>query len=259
MGHEVTPVPWDGQRVNWNAQDVVVLRSTWNYHHAFDAFGRWLATLEAAGVTVLNPVPLLRWNAHKRYLLDLAAADIRIPETVLVPRGMSRGDLEPLLARRWVSAVIKPAVSANAYLTERVALQPLAAYHRRVGELAAHGDVLAQELLTEVERRGEYSAVFFNGEFSHAVLKRPRAGEFRVQEKYGGTIESVEPDATLLAASRVVLAALPSLPAYARLDLVQEVDGWTLMEVELIEPTLFLQTSPDAAERFASAIVARSR
>lgn len=258
LGHLVSTAPWDSPVVNWREHDVAVLRSTWNYHHALDAFMRWLDALEAAGVVLLNPVPLVRWNAHKAYLLALRDAGIRVPETVLIARDAGRAELDALGSRSWTEVVIKPAVSANAHKTERMPSNPLAFLRERVAALASHGDVLVQELVPEVGHIGEHSIVFFNGAFSHAVLKRPGAGDFRVQEKFGGTNVLVDVDEELMRACRQILEALPAVPAYVRLDVVRAATGCMLMEVEAIEPTLFLGMSRGAADRFARAILAHA-
>jgi glutathione synthase/RimK-type ligase-like ATP-grasp enzyme len=164
-----------------------------------------------------------------------------------------------LSGRRWTTAVVKPAVSANAHRTEVLTADAPAAFEARLSALAARldADVLAQELVSEIQTDGEYSMIFFDDAFSHAVLKRPAPGEFRVQEQFGGANTRVRVDPRLERAARGVLEALPERPVYARLDLVPRGDGFLLMEVELIEPTLFLALDPQAPERFARAILAR--
>ncbi len=249
-GAEPRAVVWDDPAVDWTSFDAIVLRSTWDYHLRIGEFLAWLDALEACGAKVWNPVPLLRWNTDKSYLRDLDVP--RVP-TAFVPRG---GDVRRAMREHgWRRAVVKPSVSATAY--ETFIVEDGQSCPSPVRE------VLVQPFLHEIVRDGEWSLLFFGGEYSHAVLKRARPGDFRVQNDFGGTFEVREPGAAVVDGAARVLAAVP--PAlYARVDGVV-IDGvFTLMELELIEPVLFFGQHPQAAARltrqlfFSAAAVSKS-
>ena len=154
---------------------------------------------------------------------------------------------------------MKPAVSGGAHRTWRASPgEP--ADEARLSAMAGDGTVLIQPLVDEIERDGEWSLIFFDGRFSHAVIKRPRSGDFRVQKEHGGTVEPIVPSASIIAdAARAIAAASAAgeTPLYARVDGCV-VDGTLmLMELELLEPELFLRTDAAAGDRLASALLAR--
>jgi hypothetical protein len=236
-GAEARAVVWADPTVDWTSFDAIVVRSTWDYHLRIDEFLAWLDQLEACDARVWNPVPLLRWNADKSYLRELDVP--RVP-TAFVHRG---GDVRAAMREHgWHCAVVKPNVSATAFETFIIdAEQPC--------QLATR-DVLVQPFIDEVVRDGEWSLLFFGGVYSHAVLKRARAGDFRVQNDFGGTAEVRDPGAAIVeSAARALAAAPPTL--YARVDGVVIAGVFTLMELELIEPVLFLREHPEAAARLA--------
>jgi len=253
-GHRVTPVPWDAREVAWTAFDAVVVRSVWDYHLRPAEFLRWVGAVEAAGTPLLNPPVVLRWNHHKSYLRDLADRGVETVPTIWLPRGASP-DLAGLLAARgWSEAVVKPAVSASAHETWVIPGAPTADDQRRLGALLETREALVQPLLPEVRSPGEWSLVFFGGAFSHALLKRPRPGDFRVQEELGGRADPVDPPPHLVAQAERVLAAAPAPCLYARVDGVERAGRLVLMELELIEPVLYFGAAAAAPDRFASAL-----
>jgi glutathione synthase/RimK-type ligase-like ATP-grasp enzyme len=245
-------VVWDDPAVAWESFDAIVVRSCWDYHLRIGEFSAWLAQLEAIGARLVNPPAMLRWNLDKRYLRDL---DLPIVPTVwLEPR--ERVELEPLLrARGWKRAVVKPAISASAFGTFVTDGRDQA----RVDELLAHSPLLVQPFIDEVVTLGEWSLIYFDGVFSHAVVKRPREGDFRVQSELGATTTLAPAPRGLREQADTALAAAPALPTYARVDGVM-IDGvFTLMELELIEPVLFLGMKDGSAARFAEAVVGRMK
>jgi glutathione synthase/RimK-type ligase-like ATP-grasp enzyme len=257
-GHPVRGVPWDAD-TDWAQFDSVVVRSPWDYHQRPSDFLAWLDRLERSGARVWNPTPLLRWNSNKRYLLDLAARGVPIVPTTLLTRD-TPADLAAVLAARSGSEfVIKPAFAAGAIDTWVTSPRLATEHQPRLTSLLARSDVLVQPFVDEVRTRGEWSLIFFDNAFSHAVLKRPRPGDFRVQEKHGGSAEPVPtPPATLIDHARKVLAAASPDPLlYARVDGVEINSTFTLMELEALEPALFLSTSPGAGDRLANALLAR--
>ena len=254
LGVRADPVCWDDPAADWLAYGAVVLRSTWDYHHRVAEFHAWIDRLEAMGARLWNPPPILRWNTDKRYLARLSHPDLSPPPTVILDRG-SAVDLRVLLeSRGWDEAVLKPAVSADGYSTERTSLAEAAADQIVLDSMLARGDVVIQPLVPEIRSHGETSLMFFGGIFSHAVSKRPKAGEFRVQERLGGIIARTEPPQQLVAAARDLLTTHAPGCLYARVDVLVTAERFLLMELELLEPSLYLEHYPPSARAFALAI-----
>lgn len=258
-GAAVSPAVWDDPSVAWSRFDAVVIRSTWDYYRRPEAFAAWVERLEAARVRLLNPPDVVRWNMHKRYLLELERRGVAVIPTALLPRGQPARLDELLAARRWQDAVVKPAVSAGAWQTWLLTAPGSSADQARLDALLAEGDALVQPLCAALLTQGEHSFVFLRGAFSHAAVKRPRAGDFRVQAELGGSIAPFEPPPGLIAQARWVVQAAGGRPLYARVDGVLVGGKLVLMELELIEPDLYLEHAPGAAERLAAALLAELR
>ncbi|MFI5327875.1 MAG: RimK family alpha-L-glutamate ligase, partial [Candidatus Rokuibacteriota bacterium] len=248
---------WNAPDAVWEGFDAIVLRSNWDYHFEPDAFVGWLDRLERAGARVFNPPALVRWNLTKAYLLELARAGVPTVATVIL-EDETRAGLEAVMAARgWSRVVMKPVISASAHDTRLVSAATL---DEAVGALASGAmrrPVLVQPFVEEIQTRGEWSLVFIEAEMTHAVLKRPAAGEFRVQPRLGGTVETPQPPDAVRAVGRAALAALPAPPLYARIDGVETAAGFQIMEVEVNEPGLFFPHAPAAATRFAEALLRR--
>lgn len=252
LGVEAAPAVWDDASADWKSFDAAVLRSPWDYHLSPAAFLAWLSRLEALGVPLWNPPGVVRANADKRYLKELEAAGVPVAPTAWVARG-GKADLDALLsARGWTDAVVKPAVSAGAFRTSRV--KPGEEGRRALEEVLAHSDAMVQPFLPEIAAEGEWSFVFLDGRFSHAVLKTVRAGDFRVQEEHGGRVRRAEPPPGLLVQARDALLACPGPTLYARIDGVRRDGSLLLVEAELTEPSLYLSLCPGAAGLFARLI-----
>lgn len=261
-GVRVDAKPWGSPAPHWAGYAAVVLRSCWDYHLAPGPFLGWVDELEAAGVPLLNPPAAIRWNVDKRYLQLLEARGCPVVPTAFVD-AVGPDTLSDVLARRgWRRAVVKPAVSAGAYRTFVTTAAEARAHEAAFADVRSAGSVLVQPFLDEVVEEGEWSLVFLEGAFSHAVLKRPKRGDYRVQEQFGGVAApAVPPHGTVEAAHRAVEAAREATGAdllYARVDGVVLGGGLHLMELELIEPVLFLRGSTGAAARFAHALLRRA-
>ncbi len=249
----VEPAVWDDPGVDWSGYDAVVLRSTWDYHHRPAEFLQWIARLEAAGVRVWNPPALLRWNLDKRYLAELGGQGVAVVPTLTLRQDSGTSLPSTLASAGWDEAVVKPAVSASAHETWRTSRARAELDAARFAALVRAGDVLVQPYLPAIEQ-GEWSLCFIGGRYSHAVLKRPRPGDFRVQSELGGEVLVARPEPGLVGCAEEIVARLPAPWLYARVDAC-EVDGaLVLMELELIEPTLFFHADPAAPARFAEAL-----
>jgi hypothetical protein len=254
-GATVEPAVWDDPGVRWPRYDRVILRSCWDYHLRPGEFLDWLDRMEREGIPLWNPAPVARGNVDKGYLAALAAAGIPVVPTAFLERGEAV-DLGPLLDERgWTDVVIKPSVSASAFRTLRIGRGEAVAARAGLEEMAAASRVLIQPFLPEVQTRGEWSLMFLLGEYSHSVLKRPGAGDFRVQAELGGSALPERPAPALVEQARAVVETIPGPWLYARVDGVEIGGTFTLMELELIEPSLFLAADPRAPARFAEAIL----
>jgi glutathione synthase/RimK-type ligase-like ATP-grasp enzyme len=220
---------------------------------------RWFALLdrfEAEGIPVSNPVSILRWNSDKSYLAELDAAGIPSVPT-LVSDALDAAALDHARANFAVDTlVVKPPISGGADGTFRLTLGD------DIPDSVAGQRMMIQPYLPTIAEEGEYSLFYFGGNFSHAIIKRPAAGDFRVQEQYGGYEAAVAPPAAAQDLAQRAFAATASITgtgtlAYARVDILRDGDGvFRLMELELIEPSLFLRFAPDNGAAFAEALLA---
>ncbi len=253
-GIRAVPAVWDDAGVDWAAFDAIVVRSTWDYFHHLDRFRAWIAARDRAGVPLFNAAAIMLANVDKTYLRGLERAGVPVVPTAWPGAGSRLADV--LAAQGWAEAVVKPAVSGGAFETWRVAAAEADAHQHRFAALLARGDVLVQPFLPQIAG-GEVSLVYFDGRFSHALVKTPRAGDFRVQPQHGGQQQAYRPSAALVAQGAALLAALPETPLYARVDGLVQNGALRLMELELVEPHLYLATNPGAEARFADAIARR--
>jgi glutathione synthase/RimK-type ligase-like ATP-grasp enzyme len=251
-GYEVVPVIWGG-RIAGSA--TLVIRSTWDYVEDPNRFVAWLGELEAADVAVYNPTSLLRWNLHKRYLVDLATRGVSIVPTVVVPKQHDVDLVELLRVHDWDDAVIKPAIGATARLALHVGDCAADAAQRHLDEMVFDEDALVQQFVPSVRAAGEWSVIAIGGVVTHAVNKRAAEGDWRVHAEFGGSTERVDlGDAVTAAANRAIKAIAPT-PLYARIDLVEAASGeLQVIELELIEPELFFRFAPHAATRMAQLV-----
>lgn len=246
---------WSDPNYDWKSCDMVVIRSCWDYHLRLPEFLRWIDSLEHRGVRVWNRPATLRWNADKVYLRDLERRGVPIVPTLWFESERAISLKHELQNAGWGQAVVKPRVSATAYRTKLVRADYAEEAQELLDELRDGPGVMVQKFMDGIVCEGEWSLIFFGGKFSHAVLKKPKSGDFRVQHDFGGLEEIATPPAFVLAAAeRIMLAAGETL--YARVDGVIDNGEFRLMELELIEPALFLLRCSGAAERFAEAIVA---
>jgi glutathione synthase/RimK-type ligase-like ATP-grasp enzyme len=258
LGVSAEAAVWSDHRVDWRQVDGVVIRSCWDYHRRIAEFREWLNRLESLGVPVWNSPSLVRWNADKRYLLDLASRGIAtVPTMIAAGPAVARDVEEIAMAQGWSRIVVKPAISASGQDTYALRTPFDDGARIKIESAAIGGSLLVQPFADEVARDGEFSFTFIDGVLSHATLKRAAAGEFRVQTDHGGSVEHVDAPEELAHQAHRVLGALPEAPLYARVDGISRGGAFLLMELELIEPNLFLGFSPGAVERFAEAIRVR--
>lgn len=253
-GWTVEEVKWRDTGADWDQYDAVYLCTAWDYPDYFDEFIALLNRIEASSTMLVNDLSLVRWNMRKTYLRDLEAAGAGIVPSLWFE------DFDGDTIGRWFdvhgtdTVIIKPVVGANSQDTF-VLHNPIDNDTQSLLRVAFQNRAyLVQPFVESIRTEGEFSLFYFGGEFSHAILKRPASGEFRSQEEYGSQIKNVQPEAALLNAGAKIVALIEPQPVYVRVDLIRGPDGrLLLMELELIEPSLYLRTDDGAAERFAAA------
>lgn len=253
-GVDARATVWDDPAVDWAAFDAIIVRSCWDYYLRYEPFMRWIDQRAREDVVLWNPPALLKWNADKQYLRELEERGIPVVPTRWVERGAATSLADIAASTGWREAVVKPAISASAHSTWRVSLPPSEEDSLRFDREVALRTVLVQPLLEEVARDGELSLVFLGETFSHAVIKRPKPGDFRVQHEHGGSAELVSASDEVIAQAAAALAGAPAPTLYARVDGCIVNDAFVLMELELLEPSLFFSLEPDAANRMASLV-----
>jgi hypothetical protein len=259
-GVRVRAAVWDDPTVAWRSAAAVVIRSTWDYHLRHAEFLAWVDRV-AAHTTLHNDARVVRWNSHKKYLGEIARAGVPVIDTVFATAG-ARVDVDAVAREHgWRELVVKPAVSASAHATRRFAPNEAAAAQAHLERLLPARDVMLQPHLTALAEQGELSLLFARGRFTHAVRRRSALVDGHPMPK---SAPANAPPAAHRCAERVLAAAggltgvAPNDFLYARVDLAPSGDDFLLLELELIEPSLFLLHAPDAAEDFADALVSLS-
>lgn len=250
-GAVVEAPAWSDSAVDWAAYDVAVISSTWDYHEREQEFRRWLEAVEAL-TTVRNRFKTTRWNLDKRYLRELEGAGVPTIPTVWSGPGDLAATVATIAEREWDDVIVKPVVDLGARRLARVSSGGVETALEQLAEPA-----MAQPFLPSLEREGELSVVFIAGRPAHALRKLPAPGDFRVQPAYGGVHEAVAAPARAVEIGQAALARAPGRPLYARADLVSGAEGELLLiELELIEPCLYLDIAPASAELLAREILA---
>lgn len=254
QGHEVDVCIWDAKDVVWQGYDAVVIRCPWDYYKKIPQFLAWLDGLAACEVNVINDVKTLRWNLNKTYLFELSQAGLPVIPTLLVATTDQRTLHQIFEAVQCEDIVIKPVQSAGAWRTLRINSSNLAEAASSFNVWRREHDFLVQAFMLEVVVEGELSLIYVDGQFSHAVIKRAKTGDFRVQSDHGGTVLKADAPESICTQALKILTYLPRMPCYARVDGVVRDGAFLLMELELLEPQLFLDIEGRAASRFADAI-----
>jgi len=254
LGLSVDRQAWDDPLMEWRSTGLVVFRSTWNYFDCIAQFRAWLTEVTPK-THLVNPPALIEWNMDKRYLADLASKGVPVVPTVYVEVDAPRALSSVLDDTGWTEVVIKPAVGGAARLTWRANLHTAKMHEHAFLECLSRETMLVQPFQHAIEQSGEVSVIVIDGQVTHAVRKRARTGDFRVQDDHGGTVHPHEATPEERNLARAAVAACPTAPCYARVDMVASNGGPVLMEIELIEPELFLRHHPSAAGALARALV----
>lgn len=271
-GVKVEPIAWDDRTVSWSRFDAVLLRSTWDYSQRLPEFLRWCEQVDRV-TTLLNPLPVVRWNTDKHYLAELERAGVAIvPSTFVEPDENAVDALAAFLAAHPDDDefVVKPAIGAGSRDAQRYSRSQEVAPASHIARLLdADRSVLLQPYLPSVDEHGETALIYLDGKFSHAIRKGPllRTNEDATRALFAAEhITARQAGGDERALANAALAAIPRLPAvampllYARVDLIRDGNGKPrLLELELAEPSLFFDTHPDAAARLSTALLQRLR
>jgi hypothetical protein len=254
QGWDVDTVAWRDPEIDWDAYDAVYLCTAWDYPHHLDEFIAVLQNIETSSAMLVNELSLVQWTLRKTYLRDLECRGADIVPSLWCSDIAAEDMSSWFTAHGTDTVIIKPEVGANAHDTF-VLRKPLGPETQAALSATFQGRAFfVQPFIDSIKTEGEYSLFYFGGEFSHAILKTPTQDDYRSQEEYGAQIASVQPSARLLAAGRKVLSVVSPQPVYVRVDFVRGADDkFLLMELELIEPSLYLRTDDAAATRFAVA------
>ncbi|MBK7391536.1 MAG: hypothetical protein IPI23_21420 [Bacteroidetes bacterium] len=254
-GLKVTRTTWDDPDFDWTSTRFAMFRTTWDYFDRFEEFDKWITTT-ATRTNFINPVPLIRWNIDKHYLADLKLKGINIPPTIFIEPGSEKTLRDLIKNVSWEKFILKPAISGAArhtYLFDESNVSELESVFK---ELIAKESMLLQEYQYQITERGEVALMVMGGKFTHAVLKKAKAGDFRVQDDFGGTVHDYIPDKNMIIFAEKIVKTCPIIPAYARVDLIwSDTNELLLSELELIEPELWFRKFPAAADVLAEAIM----
>ncbi len=253
LGYQLDVVSWRQTAVEWKKYAAVIIRTTWDYQNHLEAFLQVLKQIESQTL-LANPFEIVQWNADKIYLNKLQEKGAKIVPTIWVD-----GKLDASHLQQWFKQlesdeiVIKPRVSATAQDT--FWLKRGQEGIESLNKIFENRPFMVQPFMKAIVNEGEYSLFYFNGKYSHAILKTPKTADFRVQEEHGGIIQAIKPSSDLLKAGEEILKYISRVLLYARVDFVRtESNKFALMELELIEPSLYLRNCENAPHLFAKAI-----
>ena len=242
-------VEWKSE-VNWNKYQLAIVRTTWDYFENSQLFFDQLKKIEESSCKLINPYSMMKWNSHKTYLRELSEHGFATVPTFFSCK-FSVEELDSALDKlEGDKFVFKPTIGAGAkdtfLLSKTDSMEELKVLEGR--------EVMVQPFVEEIAN-GEYSLHFFAGEFSHAILKKPKPGDYRSQEEYGSHIDKVDPPSGMLATSQSILKSLEEPTLYARVDFAVQQDKHLLMELELIEPSMYFRFDENSAPMMVDKLI----
>ncbi|WP_299361727.1 hypothetical protein [Winogradskyella sp.] len=254
LGLKVIRLAWSDPFFDWSSTKAILFRTTWDYFDDFPKFSDWLNTVSKV-TTLINSEALIRWNIDKHYLLDLQKNGVHITETLFIEAGTTKS-LEDLHTETgWEETVLKPCVSGAARHTYKLTVENRANHEGVYMALIANEAMMLQPFQRRIVSEGEVSMMVFNGQFTHAILKKAKSGDFRVQDDFGGSVHNYTPTETEIEFAEKTVRACKELPLYARVDIFNDNNSKiALAELELVEPELWFRNHPEAALILAEAI-----
>lgn len=253
LGWQVETLDWHDKSIDWNNFDYVIVRSTWDYQEHQQEFIEVLNTINNSNATLLNPLDVMTWNISKTYLKELEQQGVDIIPTIWcdnfdlakAEQAFNQFDCQEI--------IIKPCISAGSFHTYRLTLSDLREQADQLAQVFNNIDFMVQPFIENILSAGEFSLFYFNGALSHSIVKQPKQGDFRVQEEFGGEISLIDASEELQNVAEQVLAKIDDKLLYVRADMVQHEGKYLLIELELIEPSLYFNLDEGSAKRFALA------
>ncbi len=253
-GLKVIRTFWDNPNFDFSEAKITVFRTIWDYFHRFDEFSKWLEDTKIK-TKFINSAETIYWNIDKHYLQDLSEKGINIPNTYFIKKGDKRALSKIFKKCNWKNAVLKPTVSGAGRHTYKLSSENLASYEQIFSKLIKDEDLMLQEFQYNIYEKGELAFILFNGKFSHAILKKGKKGEFKVQDDFGGTVHNYKPTKEEIIFAEKVVSVCKPLPVYARVDIILDNNNKPAIgELELIEPELWFRFNNLAADLFADAV-----
>ncbi len=256
-GLESMRLSWDRKDTDWSEFGLAIFRSTWDYYHRFAEFSAWLADTEKK-VRFLNEPELVRWNWDKLYLRDLQSWGLPIPPTLFIPKNSDKSLEQWIESVDWQEFVLKPSVGGGGRHTYRFGREIPHSVSGIFSQLNEQEAFLLQEFQSSVLHKGEVSLMVMDGKFTHAIQKKARPGDFRVQDDFGGTVHPYAASPMETEFAEQVFSSLKIKALYGRVDVIWDTKGQAcISELELIEPELWFRNYPPSADVLAHAIAAR--
>ncbi|CAF1098367.1 unnamed protein product [Adineta steineri] len=245
---------WTDSDVKWETYDAIIVKSPWDYHYKLDQFNTWLEMLKYQNIRILNPYDRIKWNSDKHYLQHIENAGLKIIPTFWLKKNEKPDLLKYFKLLSTEKIVIKPSISASALNTFVHNQDDIIEAILKIEQLLQEQDFIIQPFMNQIQTIGEWSFIFFNGEFSHSVLKTPKSGDFRVQSSFGGVAHLKSAPNQLIQYAKKYVEIFAKDCLFTRVDGL-DIDGqFFLMELELIEPYLFLLHDKNSFERFYKAL-----
>ncbi len=256
-GLNVIRTYWDNPDFDFSDVEITLFRTIWDYFHRFKEFSSWLESVQNK-TKLINPPDLIYQNIDKHYLKTLSDNGINIPKTHFINKGDCRTLEELHKEFKLTKSVLKPCISGAGRHTYKLMSENLSEYESVYKKLISSEDMMLQEFQDSIYEKGEIAFMIFDGKFSHAVLKKGKKGEFRVQDDFGGNVFEYNPAEKEIAFAEYVISKVSPLPAYGRVDIITDNNNKPAVgELELIEPELWFRFYPSAADLLADAVIKR--
>ena len=248
---------WADSTYDWSQTRCAIFRTTWDYFHKGTQWNQFLNTISNQ-TRLINDLETVRWNMDKHYLGDLSTRGIHIPETLYLEAGESRSLKMLQIETGWQDMILKPCFAGTARHTYRLNPENLSKHESIFSDLIKNEAFMLQPFLRNVMTQGEISIMIIGGQFTHAVIKRAKSGDFRVQSDFGGSVQLYQPTQSEIEFAESAISQCDPLPSYARVDIVRDNDNkLALIELELIEPEMWFRLFPNAASLLAEEIVSK--
>ena len=256
LGWDISFIPWDLSDVNWNDYDIILIRSTWDYQSRIQEFLKVLDSIDKSKSLLINPLPIIHWNIEKTYLIELEAKGIGTIPSLFQKKFSPKEIIQSFLKFNCDKIIIKPVVGANADNIILGSKFDIKSQLHEIQGIYSELPHIIQPFLNSVLKEGEFSLIYFNEKFSHALSKIPKEGDFRVQEEHGGKINIIKrlPIKIQNLADKVI-KVLPKNCFYSRIDILLMHGEPKVIEVELIEPSLYFNLDPESSKMFAHELI----